>query len=99
MLLLAALAFALTLVADAWTTRVGMKRGLAEMNGISVALFGSRFIRWALVAHAAYLAFAVWAALNAQPPAHSIAVWSLFALAALHGVAAVRNYRKTKERA
>lgn len=98
MLPLAALAFALALGADCWTTARALKAGLHEGNAIMRRIFGERHVvLGAAIIGAVYLAFAVWAALVAQPPAYSIAVWTLAILAALHGVAAVRNYRKLKE--
>lgn len=100
MLLAASLAFALATAADCWTTARALRLGLHEGNPIMRRIFGERHVvLGAALIGAAYLAFAVWAALVAQPPAHSIAVWSLAILAALHAVAAVRNHRKTRERA
>ena len=100
MLLAASLTFAAATAADCWTTARALKAGLHEGNAIMRRIFGERHVvLGAAIIGAAYLAFAVTAALVAQPPAYSIAVWSLAILAALHGVAAFSNHRKTRERA
>ena len=100
LLLAASLAFTLALGADCWTTARALKAGLHEGNAIMRRIFGERHVvLGAAIIGAVYLAFAVWAALVAQPPAEAIAVATLFALAALHAVAAIRNHRKTRESA
>ena len=96
MLLLAALWFAAATAADCATTHVALRRGLREGNGIADKLFGKHVVLGAALASAAYLAFAVWAGLVAQPPALGIAAWTLAILGAGHAVAAVSNARKIR---
>jgi len=97
MLLPAALWFALATAADCATTHVALKRGLREGNGIADKLFGRHVVLGAALVSAAYLAFAVWAGLVAQPPALGIAVWTLGLIGAAHAVAAIRNLRTIRK--
>ena len=97
MLTAAALWFAAATAADCVTTHVALRRGLREGNGIADRIFGKHVVLGAALVSAAYLAFAVWAGLVAQPPAHSIAVWTLAILGAGHAVAAISNAREIKK--
>lgn len=92
---LAALAFVLALGADCWTTARALRRGLREANPIMAATGHPVFAAAAL--SVAFLGFATWASSAALPPAARNATWILAALAVLHGVAAVRNFRTIKE--
>jgi hypothetical protein len=96
-LLLAALAFALAVTADCWTTAVALRMGLREKNGVMDKVFGRRVVAGSAGLSVAFFGFATWAASAALHPAERNATWILAALAALHAVAAVRNFRKIKE--